>query len=227
MASGLPERPYPRRSGTMTWNPAPARAGTWCRQSRPESGKPCSSTTGGPSPVTSYSMPTPSTSTRANAPSFHRFGPSMSLSRACSAVMETLGAQRPERRPDLGREQLGLLPGGEVAALAGLIEVGEGGVGQLDPAARGPEDLVGERGEADRDRDLRRSLPGRERLGSCALPVRPGRRGPGAGQPVHGDVVEDVVPGEAPGRLPVDEGAGDLVVRVGVVVEHPGRQGEG
>src|SRR4249919_2018103 len=57
----------------MTWNPAPARAGTWCRQSRPESGKPCSSTTGGPSPVTSYSMPTPSTSTRANAPSFHRF----------------------------------------------------------------------------------------------------------------------------------------------------------
>ena len=30
-----------------------------------------------------------------------------------------------------------------------------------------------------------------------------------------------------PGRLPVDEGAGDLVVAVGVVVEHPGRQGDG
>src|SRR5690349_7474784 len=54
----------------MTWNPAPASAGTWCRQSRPESGKPCSRTTGDPSPVTSYSIPTPSTSTRANASSF-------------------------------------------------------------------------------------------------------------------------------------------------------------
>src|ERR1700722_2810375 len=48
----------------MTWNPAPARAGTWCRQSRPESGKPCSSTTGRPWPVTWYSMLTPPTSTR-------------------------------------------------------------------------------------------------------------------------------------------------------------------
>src|SRR5580700_8761640 len=48
----------------MTWKPACASAGTWWRQSRPESGKPCSRTTGRPSPVTSYSIPTPSTSTR-------------------------------------------------------------------------------------------------------------------------------------------------------------------
>jgi hypothetical protein len=34
-----------------------------------------------------------------------------------------------------------------------------------------------------------------------------------------------MVAGEPPGRLPVDEGAGDLV-GVGVVVEHPGRQGD-
>ncbi len=33
-------------------------------------------------------------------------------------------AQRRERGPDLGREQLGLFPGGEVAAPVGLVEVG-------------------------------------------------------------------------------------------------------
>jgi len=38
--------------------------------------------------------------------------------------------------------------------------------------------------------------------------------------------VEDVVPGQAARRLLVDKGAGDLVVGVGVVVEHPGRQGD-
>ncbi len=45
-------------------------------------------------------------------------------------------AQRLERRPDLGREQLGLFPGGEVAAPVDLVEVDEGGVRLLDPAAR-------------------------------------------------------------------------------------------
>src|SRR6266516_82225 len=41
----------------MTWNPAPARTGTWWRHSRPESGNPCNKITGRPVPVTSYSMP--------------------------------------------------------------------------------------------------------------------------------------------------------------------------
>src|SRR5262249_32616099 len=91
-----------------------------------------------------------------------------------------------ERRPDLGREQLGFLPGGEVAALVDLVEVGEGGVGLLDPAARGPEDLAGEPGEADREPDLRRS------------------------QPVHRDVVDDRVRGEMARGLPVDKGMGDF-----------------
>src|SRR3712207_9556174 len=64
------------------------------------------------------------------------------------------------------------------------------------------------------DRDLGRSLGGRGRDsgGSVALPVRPGRRCPGAGQPVQRDVVEDVVPGEIARRLPLDESAGHLVV---------------
>src|SRR5688572_15595640 len=50
-------------------------------------------------------------------------------------------AQRPERSPHLGREELRLLPGGEVAARVDLVEVGGVGVDLLDPAARGSEDL--------------------------------------------------------------------------------------
>src|SRR5215472_17316415 len=136
-------------------------------------------------------------------------------------------AQGLERRSDLGREQLGLLPGGEVAAPVDLVEVGEGGVRLLDPTARGPEDLAGECGEADRYRDCGSSLAGREGLGSSPLPVLPRRPGPGARQPVQGDIVDDVVPGQVTRRLAVEEGAGDLVVAVGVVVEHPGREGDG
>src|ERR1700728_4521535 len=136
-------------------------------------------------------------------------------------------AQRLERRPDLGCGQFGFFPGGEVAALVYLVEVAEAGVRLLGAAARGPEDLARERGEAGRELDLRASLTGRTGCGLRVLPVRPARRGPGARQPVQRDVVEDVVPGQAAGRLPAGEGAGDLVVGVGVVVEHPGRQGDG
>src|SRR5262249_12395630 len=82
-------------------------------------------------------------------------------------------AQGLERRPNLLGEYLGLLPGGEVPALLGLVEVAEGRIGQLDPAARGPEDLVREGREADRDPDLRRSMPRRLRLRAAAFPVRP------------------------------------------------------
>src|SRR5271169_5844923 len=82
-------------------------------------------------------------------------------------------AERVERRPDLGREQLGLFPGGEVAAPVDLVEVGEGGESLLDPVARGPEDLTGEDGEADRKLDLRTRLPGRASCGLRVLPVQP------------------------------------------------------
>src|SRR3954453_13386632 len=37
-------------------------------------------------------------------------------------------SQRAERRPDLLREHRRLLPGGEVAATVGFVEVGEGGI---------------------------------------------------------------------------------------------------
>src|SRR3954462_5915704 len=70
-------------------------------------------------------------------------------------------AQRPESGPELGREQLRLLPGGEVAALFDLVEVGDVRVARLDPTARRPPDLARERREA--ERDPRR----RQRLATC------------------------------------------------------------
>ena len=116
-----------------------------------------------------------------------------------------------------------------MAAPVGLVEVGEAGEDHLDPAARGREDLAGEVRVADRNRDRRRSLAGRTGcgLGPSELPVPPGGRGAGARQPVQRDVVDDVVPGEIARGLAVDERAGDLVVAVRVVVEHPGRQPDG
>src|SRR5215211_5580988 len=137
--------------------------------------------------------------------------------------------KRPEGRPDFLGEQLGLLPGGEVAAPVDLVEVGDSGENHLDPAARGSPELAGKRREADRNRDRRRSLAGRTGcgLGPSTLPEPPGGRGAGARQPVQRDVVDDVVPGEVAHGLAVDERAGDLVVAVRVVVEQPGGQGDG
>src|SRR6478736_3652289 len=87
-------------------------------------------------------------------------------------------AQRAEGRTYLSGEDVRLLPGGEVAALLGHVEVGEPGVDRLDPAARGCPDLAGERREADRHVDCWRSLAAgnRRRQRSSVLPVRAGRR---------------------------------------------------
>ena len=85
-------------------------------------------------------------------------------------------AQRPERRAKLFGKELRLFPGGEVAALGGLVEVDEVGVDLLGPAARGLEDLAGEDGEADRELYFGGLFPGRDE-GSNAppgLPLQPG-----------------------------------------------------
>ena len=114
-----------------------------------------------------------------------------------------------------------------MAASVDFVEVGEAGVGLLGPAPPDPPDFAGKRGEPDRELDLRARLSRRVSGGLRVLPVLPGRGGPGAGQLVQRDVVENVIPGQAAGGLPVQESAGDLVVAVGVVVEHPGRHGDG
>src|SRR5215218_63150 len=107
-------------------------------------------------------------------------------------------AQRSKGGTDLFGEELWLLPRGKVPAPLGLVEVDEVGIPQLHPAPRRPEDLAGERGEANRQRNLRRSLAGRTRfrLSLSELPVPPGSRGAGAGKPVQRDVVDDAVPGQ-------------------------------
>src|SRR3954469_14990262 len=80
-------------------------------------------------------------------------------------------AQRSECRAQFGREELRLLPGGEVAATADLVEVREAGVDRLGPAARGGPDLAGKRREGDRNRDRRRRLAGDGGQESPELPV--------------------------------------------------------
>ena len=64
-----------------------------------------------------------------------------------------------------------------MAAPVDLVEVGEAGVDRLDPAARGSPDLAGERREADRNRDRRRSLAGSQAL-RPALVRPPSTTGP-------------------------------------------------
>src|ERR1700722_1930636 len=55
-------------SGTMTVKPASAKGAIWWRHSRPESGKPCRSTTGRPFPVTSKSIVAPPLCARMTTP---------------------------------------------------------------------------------------------------------------------------------------------------------------
>jgi hypothetical protein len=132
-----------------------------------------------------------------------------------------------KRRSEFFGEQLRFFPGGEVAAPVGLVEVDQGGVELLDPAARGGEDLVGEGGEADRDRDLGRGLAGRQ--AAWARPPSQYERAAEAPVPVSQYRVmlsrmwSRV---RLPAGWPSTEGAGDLVVAVGVVVQHPGGQGD-
>src|SRR6188472_623810 len=68
--------------------------------------------------------------------------------------------QRAERRAQFFAKQLWFLPGGEMPAPGGLIEVGEVRITLFGPAARGPEYLAGEYGEGSRYRDRRRLLTG-------------------------------------------------------------------
>src|SRR5436305_14085430 len=96
---------------------------------------------------------------------------------------------RPKGRSHLGREELGLFPGREVAALVDGVEVDDVRVARLDPAARRPPDLARERREAERDRRRRQWLLARGRgVSAVGLPISPRRGGAGARQPAQREV---------------------------------------
>ena len=100
-------------------------------------------------------------------------------------------AQGPEPGAELFREELRLLPGGEVPALVDLVEVDEVGVGLLGPAPRGVVLLAGEHAHGHRNGN---ALGVEE--AALVLPVETGRGDPGVRQPVERDVVEDLVTGQ-------------------------------
>src|SRR5580765_3026150 len=130
------------------------------------------------------------------------------LTRRAPRALPRSSANRLERCTQLGGKELRLLPGREVPALVDRVEVDDIGIGLLDPAARGPPDLARERRERERDRRRGQRLGARgRRVRPVSLPVRTGRRGSGARQPVERDVVEDVVTGQIPRGLVLDEGA--------------------
>ena len=89
------------------------------------------------------------------------------------------------------RRRSGLFPGGEVAALGQLVPVDDVAHPPFGPAPRGPEDLLREDADPDRQVELGRGEAAE------ALPVEPRRRGAGAGQPVEHDVVEHLVAASA------------------------------
>ena len=99
------------------------------------------------------------------------------------------------------------------------VVVDQLGIRPLRPAARGGVQLVGKHGHTDRDLY---TLGVEE--GQLALPVQPRRGDRRVRQPVVGDVVEDVVSGQAAGLS--EEGARDELVAAHIVVEHPGRQAD-
>src|SRR3954469_10360230 len=113
--------------------------------------------------------------------------------------------QRTEGGSHLLREDLGLLPRGEVTALVDSVVVEEVRIRLLRPALRSGIELVREDGHSGWELD---ALDVEER--QLALPVEACRGDPRPGQPVVGDVVEDVVPREPPGIA--GEGTGDELV---------------
>jgi hypothetical protein len=113
------------------------------------------------------------------------------------------------------------LPGGEVVAVVDFVEVDEVGVGLLGPGPRCLIELVRE--DAHRCRDGG-ALDVEE--AEVVLPVQATRGHPGVRDPGERDVVEDLLTRQVAYRVTC-KGPCDVLVAAGVVVEHPGREGDG
>ena len=111
------------------------------------------------------------------------------LHRGAPDTRADLLAQRSEGRAKLFAEELGLLPGREVAASVEPVVVDEVvRIRALGPAPRRLIELVGEHADGERDRDVL----GVEEV-RLVLPIQASRRDPGVRQPVERDVVEEVI----------------------------------
>src|SRR5215467_11500483 len=97
-------------------------------------------------------------------------------------------AQRAEAGAQFVGEGLWLFPRREMPAFGQPVVMDEVGVGFLRPALGGGVDLVGK----DTHRRRNRDAFGREK-GEVALPIQPRRGDRRVGEPVEGDIVEDVV----------------------------------
>src|SRR5512139_3120247 len=115
------------------------------------------------------------------------------MARGRTRVMGQLSAQRAEGGTQLFGKQLRLLPRGEVAAAARLMEVVERRVRLPGPAFRRAIDLTGEHRDGDGHLDRRGAL----RLGAeivvVVFPVEARGRRPRVRHPVQGDVVQYTV----------------------------------
>src|SRR5581483_2242158 len=125
-------------------------------------------------------------------------------------------SERPEAGSHFCREQLRLLPGGEMAACLQPVVVHELWIRALRPAPRRLVELIGEHAYCNGNGH---SLRGEE--GQLTLPIKTSRRNAGVGQPVERHIVEDVRLGDTPGLT--IECARDEGVTAGVVIQHPRR----
>src|SRR5262245_15111150 len=132
-----------------------------------------------------------------------------------------LAAQRLEARTQLFREELRLLPAGEVPALGQLVVVDQLWIGLLGPTPRRRVEFVREHAHGSRDGDaLDVEIPL-----APVLPVETGAGNPGGRQPGERDVVEDVVAGEA--LVLSVEDPSDQLQAARVVIEEVRRQADG
>src|SRR5712671_7983407 len=128
-------------------------------------------------------------------------------------------AKAPESGSELGAEQFGLFPRGEVPALVEFVEIDEFGIRPLCPTTRSRVELV--RKDAHRNGDgnaFNIEIP------EFVLPIESGARKRRVRQPGERDVVEDVVSCEAGGFTRKD--ARDQLVAARVVVKKIGRQAD-